>query len=166
EIETDKVNQVLSAPATGAVQFSVKTGDVVKVGQVIGFVETTGTGAAVEKAAPPQPKKAPEEKPKVKQPPAGTTPARKSVDEAVQEISRPKEPASPPPRVDVPIEPEEPRTVGRVTRKKMTKLRRVIAERLVAVKNQTALLTTFNELDMSAIMAVREKEQENFQKKH
>jgi 2-oxoglutarate dehydrogenase E2 component (dihydrolipoamide succinyltransferase) len=48
----------------------------------------------------------------------------------------------------------------------MTKLRRVIAERLVQVKNQTAMLTTFNELDMSAVIAVREREQENFQKKH
>jgi 2-oxoglutarate dehydrogenase E2 component (dihydrolipoamide succinyltransferase) len=162
EIETDKVNQVLSAPAAGQVQFSVKTGDVVKIGQVIGFVETTGAGAAEEKAAPPQPKKAPEEKPKVKQPPSGS-PARKSVDEALQEISQPKE-AIAPPRVAAPKE-EAPRTIGRVTRKKMTKLRRVIAERLVAVKNQTALLTTFNELDMSAVISVREKEKENFQKK-
>jgi len=48
----------------------------------------------------------------------------------------------------------------------MTKLRRVIAEKLVEVKNQTALLTTFNEVDMSAVMAVREENQENFQKKH
>ena len=47
---------------------------------------------------------------------------------------------------------------GRETRKKMTKLRRVIAERLVEVKNQTAMLTTFNEVDMSAVMR-REKEQ-------
>src|SRR5271155_5246425 len=73
EIETDKVNQVLSAPAAGQVQFSVKTGGVVKVGQVIGFVETTAAGAAVEKAMPPQPKKPPEEKPKAapaKEPPA------------------------------------------------------------------------------------------------
>jgi 2-oxoglutarate dehydrogenase E2 component (dihydrolipoamide succinyltransferase) len=158
EIETDKVNQVLSAPAAGVVQFSVKSGDVVKIGQVIGFVETTG------KEALPAEKKAPEEKPKkeapLKQAPPSTGTARKKVDEALQEISRPKEPSPS-------FKPEEPpRTVGRTTRKKMTKLRRVIAERLVEVKNRTALLTTFNELDMSAVMAVREKEQENFQKKH
>ena len=59
-----------------------------------------------------------------------------------------------------------PRTSSRETRKKMTKLRRVIAQRLVEVKNQTAMLTTFNEVDMSVVMQVREKEQENFQKKH
>ena len=48
----------------------------------------------------------------------------------------------------------------------MTKLRRTIAQRLVEVKNQTAMLTTFNEVDMSAVMQVRAQEQENFQKKH
>jgi 2-oxoglutarate dehydrogenase E2 component (dihydrolipoamide succinyltransferase) len=164
EIETDKVNQVLSAPASGQITFSVKTGDLVKVGQTIGYVEKSAAGAEVVK----EPKKPEEEKPKApppKQTHASTAPARKSVDEALQEMARPKEPASAPPRV-APLKEEAPRTVGRVTRQKMTKLRRVIAERLVAVKNQTALLTTFNELDMSAIIAVREKEQENFQKKH
>ena len=48
----------------------------------------------------------------------------------------------------------------------MSRLRRTIADRLVQVKNQTAMLTTFNELDMSAVMEIREREQENFQKKH
>lgn len=49
-------------------------------------------------------------------------------------------------------------------RQKMSTLRRKIAERLVAVKNQTAMLTTFNEADMSAIMAVRRKYQDAFVK--
>jgi 2-oxoglutarate dehydrogenase E2 component (dihydrolipoamide succinyltransferase) len=48
----------------------------------------------------------------------------------------------------------------------MTKLRKIIADRLVQVKNETAMLTTFNEVDMSAVIAVREKEQESFQKKY
>jgi 2-oxoglutarate dehydrogenase E2 component (dihydrolipoamide succinyltransferase) len=49
---------------------------------------------------------------------------------------------------------------------KMTTLRKKIAERLVAVKNQTAMLTTFNEVDMSAILALREKYKEKFQEKY
>ncbi len=49
-------------------------------------------------------------------------------------------------------------------RQKMSTLRRKIAERLVAVKNQTAMLTTFNEVDMSAIMAIRKRYQEAFLK--
>ena len=148
EIETDKVNQVIYAPKAGGVHYSVKVGDVVKVGQSIGYIETDKAGAKVE--TPPV---------KAETPPKKEEPikegARKTVDAALQEMKKePKEVEAPP------------RTIGKETRKKMTKLRRVIAERLVEVKNQTALLTTFNEVDMSGVMSVREKEQENFQKKH
>ncbi len=51
-------------------------------------------------------------------------------------------------------------------RQKMTTLRKKVAERLVAVKNQTAMLTTFNEVDMSAVMAVREKYKDKFKETH
>lgn len=178
EIETDKVNQTLYAPAAGQVQFSVKTGDVVKIGQVIGFVDTSEAGAAAtsspetaKPSTPPPQKTSPlaeKPKPKTVQQPS-LPPVRKKVDDALQEISRSKEESAAPQlpssaRASDTI--PEPRTIGRVTRKKMTKLRRVIASKLVEVKNQTALLTTFNEVDMSSVMAVREKEQENFQKKH
>ena len=52
------------------------------------------------------------------------------------------------------------------SRVKMTTLRKKVAERLVAVKNQTAMLTTFNEVDMSAVMAVREKYKDKFKEQH
>jgi len=48
----------------------------------------------------------------------------------------------------------------------MSPLRRKLSKRLVAVKNETAMLTTFNEVDMSALMALRKKHQANFQEKH
>lgn len=48
---------------------------------------------------------------------------------------------------------------------KVSKLRKTIAKRLVGVKNETAMLTTFNEVDMSAIMAIRDKHKVNFEKK-
>ncbi len=51
-------------------------------------------------------------------------------------------------------------------RNKVSQLRRKISERLVAVKNETAMLTTFNEADMSAIMAIRKKHQESFVQAH
>jgi 2-oxoglutarate dehydrogenase E2 component (dihydrolipoamide succinyltransferase) len=51
-------------------------------------------------------------------------------------------------------------------RVKMTTLRKKVAERLVAVKNQTAMLTTFNEVDMSAVMALREKYKDRFKEHH
>ncbi len=52
------------------------------------------------------------------------------------------------------------------TRQKMSTLRKKVAERLVAVKNQTAMLTTFNEVDMSAIIALRKKHQQAFIEKY
>ncbi|GAB6279240.1 MAG: 2-oxoglutarate dehydrogenase complex dihydrolipoyllysine-residue succinyltransferase [Lentimicrobium sp.] len=51
-------------------------------------------------------------------------------------------------------------------REKMSTLRKKLAERLVAVKNETAMLTTFNEIDMSAVIGIRNQYKEAFQKKH
>ncbi len=160
ELETDKVNQVLYAPAAGAMTLTVKSGDVVKVGQVIGSVDPAGAaGAPPEKpkqAAAPSPVPAPA-KPKETRP--SSLPAvRIQIEESL---------AVSPPSLKLEAAPSPlKQAVEGQTRKKMTKLRRTIAERLVQVKNQTAMLTTFNEVDMSAVMQVREKEQENFQKLH
>ncbi len=146
EIETDKLNQVLYAPAAGKWELTAKQGDVVKVGQVIGFIDSSV--AVAEKAPAPAPA------PKKEAPPAPTPtlttlpPARKSIDASL----------SVPPVIQPPS--------GAETRQKMSKLRRTIAQRLVEVKNQTAMLTTFNELDMSAVIQVRTTEQESFQKRH
>ncbi|HSX37944.1 MAG TPA: dihydrolipoyllysine-residue succinyltransferase [Chlamydiales bacterium] len=165
EIETDKVNQVLFAPAAGSIRFSVKQGDVVKVGDVIGSVETEG----VAEVPPPSPSSSlPDEKPREKTPLRKEAPhaARKTIDETLQKgFEKSPEPQPQPPKAPSAPLPEK-RTIGRESRQKMTKLRKVIAERLVEVKNKTALLTTFNEVDMSAVMTVREENQENFQKKH
>lgn len=54
----------------------------------------------------------------------------------------------------------------RETRKKMSPLRRSIAQRLVSVQNESAILTTFNEVDMSAVMGLRKKYQDEFTKKN
>ena len=51
-------------------------------------------------------------------------------------------------------------------RVKMTQLRKTIAKRLVSVKNETAMLTTFNEVDMSSIMSLRSKYKESFKEKY
>jgi 2-oxoglutarate dehydrogenase E2 component (dihydrolipoamide succinyltransferase) len=146
ELETDKVNQVLYAPAAGKLQFTVQSGDTVIVGQTIGSIDPSVQPAAAaapvaKPVAPPPPVEA-----------AKLPPARKTTETFFTEAPKIPEPA--------------PTAEGRTTRKKMSKLRRVIAERLVEVKNQTAMLTTFNEVDMSAIIAVREKEQTSFQERH
>ncbi len=147
EIETEKVNQVLAAPSAGKIEWSVKQGDSAKVGAVIGILET-----AAEKEAP-----APQIKEKVETP-KEMPEARRDVDTFVKELSAP--PKLPPPKE------KTPRESSRESRKKMSKIRRVIAERLVQVKNETAMLTTFNEVDMSAVIALRLEHQEAFQKKH
>ncbi|MBU6383787.1 MAG: 2-oxoglutarate dehydrogenase complex dihydrolipoyllysine-residue succinyltransferase [Verrucomicrobia bacterium] len=182
EIETEKVNQVLTASASGQIALTVKPGDVVKIGQVIGSIEPSAAraepkapaarvepkapapAARVEPKTPPpaarvEPKTPPPAARAEPKAPAPKASARKTVDESVAEITAPPafpkaSPASPP------------RVSGRETRKKMSKLRRVIAERLVQVKNETAMLTTFNEVDMHAVMKMRTDNQEAFQKKH
>ncbi len=149
ELETDKLNQVLHASHAGVVTWSVKPGDVVRIGQIIGEID-----ASVQ--APPKTEAVPKLKSISKELPQ----VRKKVDDAILEMGKSleKEVIAPTPKTVV--------KESRQTRTKMTKLRKVIAERLVQVKNKTAMLTTFNEVDMSVVMAVREKEQENFQKKH
>lgn len=62
--------------------------------------------------------------------------------------------------------PEESKTTRQEERKRMSSLRRKLSQRLVAVKNETAMLTTFNEVDMSLIMEMRKKYQTQFMKKH
>lgn len=166
EIETEKVNQVLSAPAAGKVELLVSEGDTVKIGQVIGTINTEAAG---EEAAPPQ-EKSPErslEAPKTLETKSDLPKARKSIDESIEEIKRPPEKMPPTPSARMPKTPEpEPRVSSRETRKRMSKLRRVIAERLVNVKNKTAMLTTFNEVDMSAVIDMRTDYKEMFEKKH
>ena len=77
-------------------------------------------------------------------------------------------PAAPAPAVSAPVAatPAAPPRERNVRREKMTQLRKTLAARLVSVKNETAMLTTFNEADMGAVMALRKKYKEAFEKKH
>ncbi len=167
ELETDKVNQVLYAPAAGKVALSVKSGDLVKVGQMIGSIDPSQVKAETSPPAKLAEKQVlkPEEK-KAAPAPIPSEPmasARKMPDEFLQETKR----TVSSPSFSAPVnELPKPLPEERFTRKKISKLRKVIAQKLVEVKNQTAMLTTFNEVDMSIVIAVRQKEQENFQKRH
>lgn len=156
ELETDKVNQVVYAPEGGVVTLTVSEGDTVKVGQVIGTIDPSGVAP---KEAAPAPK-AEVKKEEVKAPPPKPTPTghatRQFAESYVQKMEAPKPAQEAPPL---------PKAKGQ-KRKKMSGLRKTIAKRLVEVKNQTAMLTTFNEIDMSAVMAIRAKEKEKFEKKH
>lgn len=162
ELETDKVNQVLYAPQNGQLTLTVNKEDTVKIGQVIGFVETDAKAPAQEAPAPvaAAPKAAaPAPAP---QPAPSKENARVTMSEFAASVKEgPK--AAPAPKMEAPIATP---SSGSSTRKKMSSLRKVIATRLVEAKNTTAMLTTFNEVDMTAIMEIRAKEKDAFLKKH
>lgn len=67
---------------------------------------------------------------------------------------------------DKAVKPSVPNNVAREERVKMTRLRKRIAERLKEAQNTAAMLTTFNEVDMSAVMAMRNKYKDGFERKH
>lgn len=176
ELETDKVNQVLYAPQSGQLTLTIKKEETVKIGQVIGFVDTDVKAATT--AAPAAPAAAPKPPPATPPAPAAAKPveqkatptpaapaaqgasARVTMGDFAASLKEPlKSPAAKEP-------PKSPIASQPPTRKKMSSLRKVIAARLVEAKNTTAMLTTFNEIDMSAIIEIRNREKESFVKKH
>jgi 2-oxoglutarate dehydrogenase E2 component (dihydrolipoamide succinyltransferase) len=152
ELETDKVNQVLYAPNAGSISWLVSAGATVKIGEVIGSVDTEA------KASPAAPQEKPPEKPTPIA--TGKETARKTGDDFLRSIEEPKAPE--PKQASV----QKIEVEAKATRKKMTGLRKTIAARLVEVKNKTAMLTTFNEIDMSTIMEIRSKEKDAFQERY
>jgi 2-oxoglutarate dehydrogenase E2 component (dihydrolipoamide succinyltransferase) len=159
ELETDKVNQVVYAPGEGTLNLTVQVNDVVKIGQVIGSIDTAGKK---EEKPTPAPAPAPAPVTAAPPPPSEGPSARKTSADFIADLGKTPEMKAPPP----PVLPKTKAEAGNVTRKRMTALRRTIAERLVAVKNQTAMLTTFNEVDMSNILSIRTREQEAFLKRN
>lgn len=182
ELETDKVNQVLYAPQTGTVSWNISEGDVVKIGQVIGFVDDSGKEAPVKEDQAAKPASKPAVKQEIKQEPVKqmasmqpdlkpqlTTPGARGTKEQFlgdlgkEQAAKPTAPQTSPPPAFVPPAPTGARTE---TRQKMSKIRKVIATRLVDALQQTAMLTTFNEVDMTRIMALRESYKDAFTKQY
>jgi 2-oxoglutarate dehydrogenase E2 component (dihydrolipoamide succinyltransferase) len=194
ELETDKVNQVIYAPQKGVISFNAAVGQVVKVGDVIGTLDTEGAQGTdktstpatppIEKAAPATPtveKAAPakaavpekESSPKPAAPEKPSKDLKKPYEARVAKEAFLEELASTvpvPPKEDVKPKPSEPSVASkpekRETKRKLPNIRRVIAERLVEVQHTTAMLTTFNEVDMSNIVSLREKYKDEFTKQH
>jgi 2-oxoglutarate dehydrogenase E2 component (dihydrolipoamide succinyltransferase) len=188
ELETDKATTEVVAPAAGVLSISVKEGQKVEVGSVVGRIEEGAVPAAKPKepappAAPVKPAPAPKAaasaepllSPSARQmaADAGVDPAKltgtgrdgRIIKEDVQAFVSQRGEKSDSRSESPPIEPK-PAATGRETRQRMTTLRQRIGERLLAAQQNAAILTTFNEVDMSAIMALRAKYKEAFQKKH
>lgn len=178
ELETDKINQVIYAPVSGTLNFNVGVGDVVTIGQVIGSidpseqdaVENQGEKAPSEppKEIKPTPTPAPPPQPKSPTPVADTHKfkARIGVDDFVDELSKPTPSPSRAPTQTPSPTPSTPVFRGGERREKMTRIRQSIAKRLVEAQQTAAMLTTFNEIDLSAVIEERKLYKDQFQKKH
>ena len=176
EVDSDKATLELPAEASGTITLQAEPGDAVAVGAVVCLIDTDaekpeGQEPQQEATVPVVEEKVP--LPVLENYASGTaSPAAKKIisekgldvknivgtgrngritkDDAIKAV-----PAMGTPAGDRPT-----------NRKKMSLLRRKVAERLVAAKNETAMLTTFNEVDMSAIFALRKQYKESFQEKH
>ena len=182
ELETDKITSEATAEASGVIRLAVKAGEEVRIGQVVATIEV---GAAAEAPVPAAPA-----------PAAGTAapaPVSPAVRRVAAETgldptkvtgtgkggrvtkgdllaAAPAAPAAPAPSTVATPAPAPataaPAPAGRQTRRKLSPLRARLAQRLVAAQHQAAMLTTFNEVDMSAVMALRARYQDEFVKRH
>jgi 2-oxoglutarate dehydrogenase E2 component (dihydrolipoamide succinyltransferase) len=194
ELETDKITFTLQADAAGVLQQLVAEGETVKIGTVIGEIDASGTVAATDapKEDVPLP---PPSSPSARKLAAeqgidlasmsgsgksgGVTAEDiiKQVEVKVEEklsppVVRSEEPliygAKPQVKTDLAVPSNlEPRTSNpREKRVPMTPIRKRIAERLLAARQQTAMLTTFNEADMSRIIELRARHKEQMKERH
>ncbi|CAP49211.1 uncharacterized protein PODANS_5_5370 [Podospora anserina S mat+] len=164
-IETDKIDVAVNAPEAGVIkEFLANEEDTVVVGQDLVRIELGGAPSGDKPAAEPK-ESAPEKKAEPEKAP-----------EPKQEESKPAASAPPPPKQETPepkskpapaAAPEKPATLGNREEKrvKMNRMRLRIAERLKQSQNTAASLTTFNEVDMSALMEFRNKYKEEVLKK-
>jgi 2-oxoglutarate dehydrogenase E2 component (dihydrolipoamide succinyltransferase) len=182
EVDSDKATLELPAEVSGIITLKAEEGDTVAVGAVVCLIDTDGAKPEGGSAAPAVEKK--EEAPKAEAPKAAPAPeatyATGSASPAAKKILAEKN-----------IQPSEivgTGKGGRITtedaanavpsmgtptggsrgseRSKLSMLRRKVAERLVAAKNETAMLTTFNEVDMTEIYKLRDQYKEEFKTKH
>lgn len=186
EVDSDKATLTINAEESGAIKLLAAEGDTVKVGQVVCSIDTSVKGESKPKAEPKKEEaKAEVKKEVVKETAKADSYASGTPSPAAKKLmDENKVPAN-----KIAASGKD----GRITkgdvlhalangfdssstagwggsrdteRSKMTPLRKKLAQRLVAVKNETAMLTTFNEVDMSAIYAMRAKYKDKFKEVH
>jgi 2-oxoglutarate dehydrogenase E2 component (dihydrolipoamide succinyltransferase) len=182
EIDSDKATLTINAEASGKLSIKVTAGTTVSVGDVIATIDTSVEGAPKVAKAKTESAPVPVAKLEEKPAPASASYATGTPSPAAAKImtennikSNDVKGSGPAGRI----------TKGDVTallasgfggktaegnrslkREKMTTLRKKISQRLVSVKNETAMLTTFNEVDMSAIMELRKQYKDKFKEVH
>jgi 2-oxoglutarate dehydrogenase E2 component (dihydrolipoamide succinyltransferase) len=193
ELETDKVTLEVNAPAAGVLaEITAKDGETVSPGALLGQITAGGAGAAAAPAAAaPAPAAAPAAPKAAPAAAAGSSmPAAPSAAKLAAEsgintndvagsgkrgqvlkgdvlaaiaTGGAAAPAAAPIAVRAPSGADD---ASREERVKMTKLRQTIARRLKEAQNTAAMLTTFNEVDMTEVMALRARYKDVFEKKH
>ena len=187
ELETDKVTLEVPAPAAGVLgEIAVKDGETVAVGALLGQI-TDGAAAAKPAAAAAPTAEAPKPAPAAKAPEAPVAPSVRKISaesgiepstvpgsgkdgrvtkgDMLAAIERAASAPTPVPTAQMRA-PSPADDASREERVPMTRLRQTIARRLKDAQNTAAMLTTFNEVDMSAVMALRNQYKELFEKKH
>lgn len=172
EVDSDKATLALPAEASGAIKIVVEEGETVAVGDIVCIIDTSVKGEAKAKPA-----EAEESAPAPAAPKSNASVDAKATPLAKEYIKQND------------VSPSDVRGTGEggkilkedviealagvktdgprgIERKKMSMLRRKVAQRLVSVKNDTAMLTTFNEVDMSPINAIRKEYKEAFKEKY
>ena len=139
-LDTDKVSSELEAEASGIVTIEVVEGTEVAIGEKLGSIAESE--APVKETAP--------------------VPSASPVQAVKVETTSKPDPAPSAPVAKPPVAGDD----TRISRKKMTPLRRKIAQHLVNAQQTAAILTTFNEVDMTAVMKLRKSVQEEFVAKH
>ena len=180
EVDSDKATLELPAEESGIITLKAEEGDAVEVGAVVCLIDTS---AAKPAGDAPVKSEDPKEENKLEAPKAAPTatyatgtasPAAKKVlsekgiaTSAIKGTGKDGRITKDDAVKAVPSMGSQPLNGSRGTeRKKMSMLRRKVAERLVAVKNETAMLTTFNEVNMQPIFDLRKQYKENFKEKH
>ena len=143
ELETDKVNQAIYAPMDGLLNLTVNTHDVVKIGESVGFIDAEGGKKSSEKRDEPQ---------------KTSKNMRTSKEQFVSELKEQKS-------VHVATV-ATPKVERSETRHKLPKISQVIAERLVQAQHHAAMLTTFNEVDLTQVIILKERYKDLFLKSY
>jgi len=192
ELETDKVSLEVVAPQDGVLSIDAAEGVTVTAGQKLGSVGGAGAQPVAAPVLPPA--SAPGPAKPATEPTKAAEPARPLAPSVQRIVTENKlDPATiagagrdgritkgdalaaleaapaptPVAAAPVPVEPAAPRPVAdREERVRMTRLRQTIAKRLKDAQNNAAMLTTFNEVDMTAVMALRNQYKDVFEKKH
>jgi 2-oxoglutarate dehydrogenase E2 component (dihydrolipoamide succinyltransferase) len=195
ELETDKVTIEVPAPSAGTLgEIVAKDGETVAVGALLGQIRDGAAGATAKPAAAPAKAAAPAAAAAAAKAPPADAPLAPSVRKIAAEsgidastvpgsgkdgrvtkgdmLAAIEKAASAPTPVNQPAAAVQVRApspaddAAREERLKMTRLRQTIARRLKEVQNTAAMLTTFNEVDMSHVMAMRAQYKDVFEKKH